>query len=224
VSVGEALKYGLKKEKLMMTGWWTRIEMYQKFNKEKSRKKLGFTDDRPVIFVGGGSLGTNSLYKLLPSLLVVKKKVGLVINTGTDKLSFNLVSQFSNLVKRIKKDDLVQIKLLGWIDNMAEVLAGCDIVFGKAGPNFLFDCVAAKKPFVAITHIGGQEDGNIDLIKKKKLGWVKEKTDEMNDFLLEYLKRPKYFEKKYEKDILVESNRNEKTLPMILSRVKKGLF
>ncbi len=216
----EAIKNGVDAKKVFVTGWWTRNEMYQKFDYQKSREKLGFKDNRPIVFVGGGSLGTNSLYKLLPSLLIVKKKVGLIINTGTDKLAFKLVEQFIKILKTVKKDKQIQIKHLGWIDNMAEVLAAADIVFGKAGPNFLFDCVACKKPFVAMTHIGGQEDGNIDLIKKKKLGWIKERNGEISDFLIEYLEKPKYFENKFKKEIIKEGDLNKKSLPLILRRIK----
>jgi len=219
----EAKKHGVIDEKILITGWWTRDEMYQKFDVLKLKKKLGFEDNRPVIFLGGGSLGTNSLYKILPALLMLKKKVALIINTGTDKLAFRMVERFTKMLKMIKKDELIQIKHLGWIENMAEVLSVSDIVFGKAGPNFLFDCVACKKPFVAMTHIGGQEDGNIDLIKKKKLGWVKEKNGEISNFLFEFLENPKYFENKYKKNIELESKLNKKSLPIILNAVKKEL-
>lgn len=219
----EAKKHGVLDDKILITGWWTRSEMYQSFKALDLRKKMGFKDDRPVIFVGGGSLGTNSLYKLLPALLILKKKVALIINTGTDKLAFRMVEQFMRVLKMVKKDEMVQIKHLGWIENMAEILSVADIVFGKAGPNFLFDCVACKKPFVAMTHIGGQEDGNIDLIKKKHLGWVKEKNGEISTFLFEFLENPKYFENKYKKNIEIESELNKKSLPMILNALKKEL-
>jgi UDP-N-acetylglucosamine:LPS N-acetylglucosamine transferase len=158
-SLKEGLKYGIEKEKMMITGWWTRQSMFEKYDYKKSREKLGFKDDRPVIFIGGGSLGTNALPKLLPVILMMNKKAGFVINTGVDKFAFNLVDQFSKVLKKMRKDDLIQVKHLGWIENMAEVLSACDMIFGKAGPNFLFDCVASRKPFVAITHISGQEDG-----------------------------------------------------------------
>lgn len=223
-SQNEGVKYGLKKNKTKDTGWWTREEMYKKYDREKVRKKLGFLDDRPVIFVGGGSLGTNSLPKLLPMILSLDKKVGFVVNTGTDKLAYNLVNQFQKMFLKLRKnDDTVIIKHLGWIENMAEVLSACDIVFGKAGPNFLFDCVACRKPFVAITHIGGQEDGNIELIRKKKLGWVKEKNGEILDFLNDYLENPKYYENKYSKYIEIEAEKNRQTLPKILEMVNKEL-
>ena len=113
---------------------------------------------------------------------------------------------------------------MGWIENMTEVLSGCDMVMGKAGPNFLFYVMAVKKPFVAMTHIGGQEDGNVELIRKKKLGWVKEKNGEISTFLMEYLKRPKYFENKYKEHIKKESDENQKTLPKILEMINRELF
>jgi UDP-N-acetylglucosamine:LPS N-acetylglucosamine transferase len=216
----EAQKYDIPKDKIIETGWWVRPEMYSKYDRSKSRKKFGFNDDRPVIFVGGGSLGTNSLTRILPTLMLLKKKVGFIINTGTDKLGYNLVEEYIRLFKKIRKDDLVIIKNLGWIDNMAEALAACDMVFGKAGPNFLFDVVATEKPFVAITHIGGQEDGNIELIKDKKLGWIKEKNREISKFLMNYLEKPEYYQNKFAETIQKEAQFNQCSLPLILEKVK----
>lgn len=224
VGVRKAVDFGIDRNKILKTGWWVRQSMYGKYDYKKSREKLGFTDDRPVIFVGGGSLGNNALPKLLLAILVMNKKTGFVINTGVDKIAFNLVDQFIKVFRKMRKDNLIQIRHLGWIENMAEVLSACDMVFGKAGPNFLFDCVACKKPFVAITHISGQEDGNIDLIVKKKLGWIREKSGEAADFLRKYLEKPKYFEDKYKKNIFEESKRNQKTLPLILKKIEEELF
>jgi len=218
-----AIKMGVPKDKILISGWWVRQEMYKQVDKEKARKLLDIKDDRPVVFIGGGSLGTSALPKLLPNMFFLKKKVTFVINTGADKLSYNLVESYVKLLNKIRKDNMVLVKSMGWIEDMAQVLSVSDIVFGKAGPNFLFDCVACKKPFVAITHIGGQEDGNIDLIKKKKLGWVKEKTDEMNKFLVEYLENPEYYENKFRENIEIEAEKNKKTMSMILERVKKEL-
>ena len=223
--IGEklALKYDIKKNEILKTGWWVRPEMYKKIDKKEVRKKLGIKGDRPVIFVGGGSLGTSALPKLLPTLIFLKSKVTFIINTGVDKFSYNLVEKYCKILTKLRKDDVVIIKNMGWIDNMAEVLGVSDIIFGKAGPNFLFDSIACQKPFVAITHIGGQEDGNIDLIKKKKLGWVREKNSELVNFLYQYLDNPKSFEGKFKEEIQKEALSNEKSLKMILERIKKDL-
>lgn len=220
--VGEkgARKYGLKEE-IMKSGWWVRGEMYQKIDRKAARRKLGITDDRPVIFIGGGSLGTNSLTRLLPVLMMIKTKCAFIFNTGTDKLLHSTIEQYMKLLKRLKLGENIIVKNLGWIENMAEILKASDIVFGKAGPNFMFDVVACEKPLVAITHIGGQEDGNIEIMKKKGLGWIKEKPGEAADFLLEYLKRPKYYEEMYMENIKLEAKSNQKTMEKIWERIKE---
>jgi UDP-N-acetylglucosamine:LPS N-acetylglucosamine transferase len=175
------------------------------------------------VFVGGGSLGTSSLASLLPALMVVKKPVGVVFNSGTDKLTYNMIEEFDKMFRRLKKGDMVQIRNLGWIENMAEVLTACDMVFGKAGPNFIFDCVALEKPFVAITHVGGQEDGNIGLLQKKKLGWVKEKGSSAVTFFLDYVNDPKKYEGMYRESIKKEAESNKKTMGIVLERLKEEL-
>lgn len=218
-----AQNLGINKDSILETGWWVRPDMYKKHNREESRKKLGFEGNYPVIFVGGGSLGTNALPRVLSLLMLAKDKVGVIFNTGTDKLSYTLVEEYERLFKKIRWNKNVVIKNLGWIDNMAEVLSACDIVFGKAGPNFLFDTVALEKPFVAITHIGGQEDGNIDLIIKKRLGWVKEKSDELSEFFLRYLKNPQKYNHYFDRQIHTEALKNKMSLMMIKKEVERTL-
>ena len=223
VALGEGLRRRIAAEKFLVTGWWTRQEMFEKYDSKKIREKLGFTDSRPVIFVGGGSLGSSILTKVLPAMLLVDKKVGFIFNTGTDKLALRLVKDFARLMSRLKKNKMIQIKYFGWIDNMAEILSACDIVFGKAGPNFLFDCVACQKPFVAVTHIGGQEDGNIDLIKEKQLGWVKEKSGQLSTFLSDYLDKPHFYQRKFKKNINHEAKTNKLSMHKILLRLRQDL-
>jgi len=213
------VKAGIDKGRILETGWWVRPEMYASYDKEAVRRKLGFDDDRRVVFVGGGSLGTNALMKVLPATLMVKDRLGVVFNTATDKLSYSLVKNYIQLLKSWGRQDMVKIKLLGWIDNMAEVLSGVDLVMGKAGPNFLFDVVAVKRPIVAITHMGGQEDGNLDLIEERGLGWVKERGGEAVKFLVKYLAYPDRYEKVFAETIAAEAARNQGSMGKIYKRI-----
>lgn len=224
--VEEAIKCGIPEDKVLETGWWVREEMNDRQLSVKSyqltvKKSLGINDERPVVFVGGGSLGTNSMLKLLPILMRIKKKVAIIFNSGIDKTAYKLVEQYARLYSIIRQNNPVQIINLGWIEKPAEILAISDIVFGKAGPNFLFDCVAARKPLAAITHIGGQEDGNIELIRAKQLGWVREKGGSAARFLVSYLKNPKKYEGKFRASIEAEARRNEKTKQIIIREVRK---
>jgi UDP-N-acetylglucosamine:LPS N-acetylglucosamine transferase len=221
--VGEkiGLEQGLAPMQILKTGWWVRQEFYQDYDRDTVRKSLGIMDDRPTLFVGGGSLGNSALPRTLPMLLSCKRPIAIIFNTGTDKLTYNLVAEYAKNYKRSKKKKPVQIINLGWIENMAEVLTACDIVFGKAGPNFLMDAVARRKPFVAITHIAGNEDGNLDLIRERGLGWVKEKVDELEDFIKAYLERPEAYHLMFAESIAAEAERNVRSLPMIAERIRQ---
>jgi len=74
------------------------------------------------------------------------------------------------------------VRVIGFTTKMGKLMEEADIVAGKAGPNLLFEAVTCQKPFLALTYIPGQEDGNLDIIKNKNLGWVAltiEKADEI---------------------------------------------
>ena len=221
--VGEkvGLEQGLAPMQILKTGWWVREEMYQDYDRESIRKSLGIEDGRPTLFVGGGALGSSALPRTLPMLLSAKRPIAIIFNTGTDKLAHSLVAEYAKAYKRNKKKKLVQIINLGWIENMAEVLTACDIVFGKAGPNFLMDSVARHKPFVAISHIAGNEDGNLDLIRERGLGWVKEKYDELEDFIKAYLERPEAYHLMFSESLAAEAERNSRSLPIIAERIRQ---
>lgn len=218
--VGErvGLDLGLAPMQILKTGWWVREEMYQQFDRSEVRKKLGIEDERPVVFVGGGSLGSSALPRVVPMLLASKRPLTAIINCGTDKLTHRLVEEHARAYRR-RKNKPVQIINLGWIENMAEVLAASDIVLGKAGPNFLMDCIAQRKPFVAISHIAGNEDGNLDLIRARGLGWVREKPDELRDFIEAYLARPDDYRAMFKDTIALEAERNRRSLPLIAERI-----
>ena len=221
--VGEkvGLEHGLAPMQILKTGWWVREEMYQGYNRGTIRHSLGIEDDRPTLFVGGGSLGNSALPWILPMLLAAERPITVIVNSGTDKLAYNLVAEYARAYKRLKKKRLVQIINLGWIENMAEVLTACDIVFGKAGPNFIMDVVARCKPFVAISHVAGCENGNLDLIRERGLGWVKEKPDEMFGFIKAYLERPEAYNLMFSESITAEAERNRRSLPLIAERIRQ---
>ncbi|MHB9033050.1 MAG: MGDG synthase family glycosyltransferase [Anaerolineae bacterium] len=221
--VGEkvGLDLGLAPSQLLKTGWWVREEMNREYERTAAREALGITDDRPVVFVGGGSLGNSAIPRAIPLLLSSKRPLAVIFNNGTDKVSYALVQEYAKAYyRRARKAKPVQIINHGWIDNMAEVLAASDIVFGKAGPNFLMDSIAQHKPFVAISHVAGNEDGNLDLLLKRKLGWVAEKPDELRDFTKAYLANPGQYHTMFKATIAQEAERNRHSLPMIAERIR----
>ncbi len=228
VMVDAGKKYGILKNKMFASGWWVREEMYKKISnteKKEVRRKIGLNDSIPAIFVGGGSLGNAAIKMLLPILLTIRKPVQIVFNTGKDEKLHKMIDRFEKIIKKMPyiRDNLKIINL-AWIENMAEILSVCDLILGKAGPNFLFDVVACNKPFVAITHIGGQEDGNIEIIKKKRLGLIAEDPIAMARVIRKFLNSPEKFLEQIGRGVDKEAKNNLETMSRIEKLIKSALL
>lgn len=63
-----------------------------------------------------------------------------------------------------------QLKILGWTDEMPQLLAEHHLFIGKAGGAIVQEALAAQCPFIVSHVVPGQEEGNIALIEKAKIG------------------------------------------------------
>lgn len=174
-------------------GWMVRPDFAPlKTKQSELRKSLGLADVF-TLFVSGGSEGSAMVLKLAPTLLQPPKPIQVIINTGHNQQLHHFSKQLNGLFRRVQ--DKVKLVTLPYTPNLAPYMQAADIVVGKAGPNTLFETVAVHKPFVAITHIPGQERGNLDLIKHYNIGFVEEHPLRLQRLLHRLIRRPKQLEK-----------------------------
>jgi len=187
-------KMGVSKDKIIQSGWFVRNQFSKPYTVSSIRKKLGLKKDILTLCVVGGSEGTYGILKILPAFLVPPKKVQVVMICGNNKSLLDAVKTFANLVRMQNGHQTIFIPL-GYTNNMYDYLKAADLVIGKAGPNLLFETIATRTPFMAISHIAGQEDGNLEIIKKHKLGFVEENPIKAISILRKIIKNPKLLEK-----------------------------
>lgn len=170
------------------TGWFVRKAFYAPHKTTVLRKKLRLDNGYKTILITAGSEGTLMILKLVPALMQLKKPVNVIVMCGSNTGLRTSIRSFAKVMRSLKiKSRLIAV---GFTEAVADYMALADIIVGKAGPNTIFETVAVQKPFVAITHISGQEDGNLDLIKKYKLGFVEENPLKVVKLLQSLLRRP----------------------------------
>lgn len=133
----ETLNY-LPKEKAVLTGSPIRAEL-SKGNKIAGLDLCGFTANKPVILVMGGSLGSLNVNKAvreaLPKLL---ESFQLVHLCGKGKLDESLL-------------DTPGYKQFEYIDEeLKDLFAMCDIVISRAGANAICELLSLRKPNLLI--------------------------------------------------------------------------
>ncbi len=190
------IKLGIAKSRLKPIGWLTRPRFFKKYNLDRIRKEIGFSNQLTFL-VCGGSEGSGTVLNTLPSLLFTNhpQLLQIIFVSGTNKSLKKLIDQAVKLAQKLKFQK-TKILNLAFTDKMAEFIAISDLIIGKAGPNLVFESIAQNKPFMAISHINGQEDGNLKLIKKYGFGWVAENPIHFNRLIKQILKEPRLLEEK----------------------------
>ncbi|MDO4677297.1 MAG: undecaprenyldiphospho-muramoylpentapeptide beta-N-acetylglucosaminyltransferase [Blautia sp.] len=128
----------LPKDKAVLTGTPIRRELMDG-DKETAREFCGFTDEKPVLMVIGGSLGAASvnenIRKILPKLL---KDFQVIHLCGKGKTDESLKST----------EGYVQFEYIK--DELPDLFALADIVVSRAGANAICELNALKKPNLLI--------------------------------------------------------------------------
>ncbi len=146
VSFEETVEHMKNKDKCVVTGNPVREEILLA-DKESARENLGISD-RPFVLVFGGSLGAGKINETMIGVLkklTEDNKTGLLFGTG-DR-NFAKVSQDIEDAGITLTDD---IKVVPYINNMAQVMAAADLVVARAGAITVSEIAACGKPSILI--------------------------------------------------------------------------
>ncbi len=169
-----AHKYAILPERIVPAGWLTMRPFFEKQPLALIRRRLGL-QDQLTLLVCAGSEGSNAILNMLPVLFFRQqaRPFQVIFITGHNHALANAVRRTYRLAGRFnaRRPGIVVEE---FTDKMYEFMAVSDVVIGKAGPNLIFEAAASRKPFVAVTHFGGNEDGNLGMIRDYNLGWVAE--------------------------------------------------
>lgn len=175
------------KEKLdiEVVGWFVRDEFEEKYDQKKLRKKLNLKTDKFTLLFAAGSEGSEQVYGVLEQLIDQDLPVQIVAICGRNK-------ELLEEVKQLAKKDITNTSLLPlpFTKDISQYMKAADLIVGKAGPNSVFEAIATETPFFAITHISGQEDGNLEFIEKERIGFAEENANKATKILIEIIKNP----------------------------------
>lgn len=157
VAVPEAKEYFPRARRIEVTGNPIRSEMIFAV-KEKARAKLGL-DERPVVFSYGGSLGASPINNAVAQLIFATYKEGRYqFIHGAGRAGYEkMCGMLAEMGIELKKHP--EIRIMPYIDNMADFLASADLVICRAGALTLSELEVQGKasilipsPYVAENH------------------------------------------------------------------------
>ena len=203
--------------KVRKAGWFVRKRFEQEYDQQKVRKELNLNQDVQTFLIASGSEGTTMILKIVPFFFTCPNPVQVIVACGTNDRLFQGINALNSVLQKTNsRSKLIPLKFTREIH---KYMQAADLVVGKAGPNMLFETVATHTPFMAITHISGQEDGNLDIIREYNLGYVEENPLKASRLLREIIIHPEML-KQFLPDIKKMAKYNQQAKQKLLSELK----
>jgi len=151
--------------------------------------------------------------KVLPILIFSQQPIQVIVACGSNQALYRSTEALQKIID--KSDNHSSLIPLKFTSKIHLYMQAADLVIGKAGPNMLFETVATETPFFAITHIAGQEDGNLDIIRDYNLGYVEENILKAQKILKQIINHPEQLDK-FKTDILKLKKYNQQSKEKLL--------
>ena len=163
--VNYLVKKGVERNKIKAIGIPIHPITSTNFDIIEATNKYGFDGTRPIclFFGGGGNGGTHSL-PYIRNIIKSNLNIDFIYVAGKNQEAKNKVDKW------IEEYGIKNIKTLGFVNNVPELLQICDFVVSKPGGAQSTECLYFKKPIIMINCSGGQEVANDKYFVKNGYG------------------------------------------------------
>ena len=146
--------------------------------KNQILENLGFNPQKLtcVCFSGGGD-GSTTTMPFIKALLKSGQDLNYIFVAGNNKKAYNKINSL------VKKYNVSNVKVYGFVNNVPELLIASDFVITKPGGAQSTECLYFKKPMLLIKGISGQESYNASYFTKLKYARMFKRPSKLYKYL-----------------------------------------
>ena len=149
--------WGVPADDISVTG----IPIHPVFAKPKPReaamKRQSITGGRPVVLQLAGGFGVGPVAEIFNAILAVETPIELIVVAGKNAAA-------KKKLESAKVDKRHRVKVLGFTDQMDDLMAAADVVVSKPGGLTTSETLARGCAMVVVNPIPGQESRNSDYL------------------------------------------------------------
>lgn len=211
--VKSLIKKGVSKDIIKPIGIPIRPQVKPSFNIEETRKKYGFTGEKPIcIFFGGGGNGGTTSLPYFRKIVKYNLDIDFIYIAGHNQNAKIKVDNW------IKEYNVKNIKTYGFVNNVPELLEICDFVVSKPGGAQTTESLYFNKPILMINCSGGQERANYKYFEKNGYGKYFNSVTGFFTYIKRISDNPQILNKMH---IKMSQNHNDKSMEKLYKIAKK---
>src|SRR5437016_1519367 len=130
------------------------------YDKPELMNSLGLAEGRPIVLVMGGGMGPVPLDEIILNLDRCRLPLQVLAVTGRNQ-------QMKSRVENLRGQVALDLRVLGWSDNIPELMAAADLLITKPGGLTTAEAMAMGLPMVLTHPIPGPEERNLDYLTRQ---------------------------------------------------------
>lgn len=154
---------GIDEHRVIVSG----IPIHPMFREEKStsalQKKYHSQGGQKHVLILSGGYGMMQSDKIVKALFASPEPLMITVIAGKNK-------KLEEKLRHLIPPPHITLAIVGWTDTIDEYLRIADVVVTKTGGLTTTECVALKKPVIAVAPIPGQEEYNIRYLQEQGYG------------------------------------------------------
>ncbi len=162
----ELIKRGVEPKKIYAFGLPLNImEMNRLDDNSTIYKRYNIKGNRNVyLFFGGSTAGSMYYFDYFKAICQMKLNVDIIFVSGKNAKLKSKCEEF------IKNKKIKNVRVLGYTNDVFNILKISDLVISKPGGATVTECLEMKVPMLLVPGMGGQEKYNARFMAKKRLG------------------------------------------------------
>ncbi len=139
----------------------TGIPIHPVFSEPKDRtavlKRQGLRGDRPIVLQLAGGFGVGPIEQIFRGILAIEVPLEIVVVTGRNEAAKKQLAE-------VEPPERHRVKVIGFTEQMDELMAGADLVVSKPGGLTTSETLARGAAMAVVNPIPGQESRNSDFL------------------------------------------------------------
>lgn len=178
---------GIKSENISVTGIPISPKFAEKQDKLAIREILGLRTDLPTFMVMGGGLGFGPVAGIVKELSKIRIPFQAIVVVGKNKT-------LSKKLEEIAKQVSFPLKILGYVNNIHEIMEASDLLITKPGGLTSAEALGKNLPMIIVNPIPGQEEKNSEFLLKNQVALKAKSLEQLKTTLEKLLTEPSILE------------------------------
>lgn len=167
-----ALRYGVAPERAPLLGLPVDLRFRPPAAGEQAsvHQRLGLEPARPTVLVAGGGEGSGRLLEQVRALAWDRHPWQVIVVCGRNE-------KLRRRLDRVRFG--TPILVLGFVEDMPELLRAADLAVTKAGPGAIAEALATGVPLIITGYLPGQETANVRFVTRSGTGLYAPRPDQL---------------------------------------------